>query len=488
MPLSRPIRSTSNTRRAAQLLAALGGVALITYFAYSVVPVNASTVGFAYLLFVLIIAATLGFAASLVCASAATLAFNFFFFPPVGTLRISDPHNWISLVSFMACALIASRLSDQARRRAIEAVEHRRDVERLYAFSRAILLIEEGELVAKQLAARLAEAFDLDASVLYDARAGEFYRAGPTDFEGLDDQLRECALGGAAFSDPERNRVITSVRLGAELIGSLAVQGERMPDGVLQGITNLIAIGMERARAHDLSHQVEAARRSEQLRTTLIDAMAHEFKTPLTSVKAATTSLLSTQELSPAARELIEIADEEAEHLRRLIDDAVEMARLDTAQIEIQPVLHDAVELAREVIAARCAEADGRSIELTGAASQPVAFDRRLVRLALRQLLDNALKYSAPGTPIIVYVEASGDGAAIEVVNSGPGIPPAEQRHIFDRFYRGPGVKKQVPGSGLGLSIAHRIAQAHHGRLTVSSVPGRTAFRLFLPFPDKERP
>ena len=141
--------------------------------------------------------------------------------------------------------------------------------------------------------ANLAETFGLSAAVLYDRRTGEFYRAGPADFEGLDDQLRDAALQGTSFSDAATYRTITAVRLGAEPIASLALQGVNMPDSVLQGVGNLVAIGLERARAQDLAHQVEAARQSEQLRTTLIDAMAHEFKTPLTLIKGATSSVLA---------------------------------------------------------------------------------------------------------------------------------------------------------------------------------------------------
>ena len=147
-------------------------------------------------------------------------------------------------------------------------------------------------------------------------------------------QLRDAASQGTSFFDPEHKRVITAVRLGSEPIASFAIQGAFMPDSVLQGISNLIAIGLERARAQDLAHQVEAARRSEQLRTTLIDAMAHEFKTPLTSIRAATTSLLSSPDQPIESRmELLEIADEEARHLQALIDDAVDMARLESDTI-----------------------------------------------------------------------------------------------------------------------------------------------------------
>jgi two-component system, OmpR family, sensor histidine kinase KdpD len=471
-----------------RVLAALGGVAVITFAAYNVVSVNATTVGFAYLLFILVVAAIWGFWESVACAVAATVAFNFFFFPPVGTLTIADPQNWVALFSFLTTGLIASRLSAAAKRRALEATEHRQDVERLYTFSRAILLIGDGEPFPKQLALKLAEVFALKAVVLYDRRSDEFHRAGPSDFEGLDDQLRDSALQGTSFASAEGGRVITAVRLGSEPIASLAFQGAQMPDGVLQGVANLVAIGLERARAQDLAQQVEAARQSEQLRTTLIDAMAHEFKTPLTSIKAATTSLRSNPAQTPATRaELIEIADEETEHLQKLIDDTIELARLDTARIEIQPELSDLCAVLREEVASMQGEANGRPVDLVGASAPvPISFDRRLVRLAVRQLLDNAFKYSPPGTPVTAKVERNDGGVSVVIANGGPGIAPPEQSRIFQRFYRSPSVKHQVPGTGLGLSIAYSIAQAHHGDLTLSSRPGETAFRLTLPSVPKE--
>ncbi|HVX66871.1 MAG TPA: ATP-binding protein [Bryobacteraceae bacterium] len=466
----------------------LAAAGLITFAAYRVIPVNASTVGFAYLLLVLAVAAGWGFLESLVCAIAATIGFNFFFLPPVGTLTIADPQNWVALFSFLTTALIASRLSARARQRALEAIAHRQDVERLYTFSRSILLIGDGAAFPRQLALKLAEVFELKAVVLYDRRTGEFHRAGPADFDGMDDQLRDSALQGTSFAGAAGDRVIAAVRLGSEPIASLALQGARMPDAVLQGVGNLVAIGLERARAQDLAHQVEAARQSEQLRTTLIDAMAHEFKTPLTSIKAATTSLRANPEQPPAIRaELVEIADEETRHLQTLIEDAVEMARLDTAQIEIQPVVSDLCAAVREEVASMRAAADGRPIHLTGDAPPlPIAFDRRLITLAVRQLLDNAVKYSPPGTPVTVKLAQGEHDVALEISNAGPGIAVPEQSRIFQRFYRSPSVKHQVPGTGLGLSIAYSIAQAHHGELSVSSRPGETTFRLTIPRMLKE--
>jgi len=471
-------------QRAIRSLLSLAGVAIVTFAAFRVVPVNPTTAGLIYLLLVLAIASTWGFPEALLASIAATLAFNFFFLPPVGKLTIADPQNWIALFSFLATALIASRLSTKAEQRATEAIEHQHDVERLYTLSRAILLIDsEEQPFPRKLARKLAEIFGLNAVVLYDRRAGEFYREGPADFEGLDDQLREAALHGTFFSDPERRRVITAVRLGSEPIASLGLQGVAMSDAVLQGVANLVAIGLERARAQDLAHQVEAARQSEQLRTTLIDAMAHEFKTPLTSIRAATTSLLADADDLPENRtELLRIADEEAGRLHELIDDAIEMARLDTAHIEVHLEAACVDETVREVVASMQTELEDRPVEIVAEPRLPeTPLDRRLMRLAVKQVLDNAIKYSPPHTPVRVHIH-NGDGMTnVEITDNGAGIPLAEQARIFDRFYRSAAVKQQVPGSGLGLSIAHSIVQAHGGDLTVSSRPGETTFRMTLP-------
>ena len=470
-------------RRAVRLLVSLTGVTIVTLAARGLIPHNPSTIGFAYLLLVLVIASTWGFVEAALASVAATLTFNFFFLPPVGTFTIADPQNWVALFSFLATSLIASRLSDKAKRQALDAVERQQDLERLYTFSRAILLIESGEPFAKQLAQKLAEIFNMGAAVLYVRRDGEFYRAGPADFEGMDDQLRDAALHGTSFSDTKRNRVITAVRLGSEPIASLAIQGAVMPDSVVQGIANLVAIGLERARAQDLAHQIEAGRQSEQLRTTLIDAMAHEFKTPLTSIKGATTSLLDNPNQPPEIRtELIKIADEEANRLKELIDDSVEMARVDSANIDVHLELLNLGEIVREVVASMKTEIEDRSLELNCDAQLPaIGADRRLLKLALKQLFDNALKYSPPGTPVAIRVYKVDGAIAVEITDRGNGIPPQEQSRIFERFYRSPSVKHQIPGSGLGLSIANNIVQAHKGNLIVSSRPGETTFRITLP-------
>jgi two-component system sensor histidine kinase KdpD len=291
-------------------------------------------------------------------------------------------------------------------------------------------------------------------------------------------------MKGASWFDPASGRRITPIRLESEPIASLAPEGGQMPEPVAQGIANLVAIGLERARAQDLEHQVEAARHSERLRTALIDAMAHEFKTPLTSIKAAATSLLSDPGQAEGNRvELLRIADEEADRLQSLIDNAVDMGRLDTARIDLALEISDLGEVVGEVIGAMKTEMDSRRVDVFADSTVDAPrLDRRLVKLAIQQLLDNALKYSPPEAPVGVRISQARGTVRVDVTNSGGVIPLHEQARVFERFYRSPAVKDRIPGSGPGLSIA----QAHGGGLTVTSGHGETTFRLTLPLRNEE--
>lgn len=471
------------SRRLLQSTASAIGVALITWIGFSVIPVNSTTIGFAYLLFVLAIASTWGFLEAALSSIVATLLFNFFFLPPILTFTIADPQNWIALFTFLATALITSRLSTKAKRRTLDAEEKQRDLERLYTFGRAILLIDDGETFAKQLMSRLADTFELEAVALYDPHTGETYHAGPVDLEGLESQLREAALQGTAFSDPDHRQSVTAIRLGAQPIASLGLMGPPMSDSLLQSLANLVAIGLERSKAQDLAREVEVVRRSERLRTTLIDAMAHELKTPLTSIRAATSALLANPGQKPAHdMEMLKIADEEAAHLDELIDDALDMAQLDSEHFEVDLEPSNLNEVIRDAAISMKGELKDRKLEVqSDDRLPPISMDRRLMKLAIKQILDNALKYSPLEAAVAVHAFRGDGTVALEITDHGKGISREEQLRIFERFYRSPSIRNQIPGSGLGLSIAHRILRAHGGDLTVKSSPGETTFRLVLP-------
>jgi two-component system, OmpR family, sensor histidine kinase KdpD len=478
------------SRRGLRSLLSVAGVGMITWVAYSIIPVNATTVGFAYLLLVLLIASTWGFSEAALASVASTAVFNFFFFDPKLTFTIADPQNWVALFSFLATALIASRLSIKAKRRALDAIERQKDLERLYTFSRAILLInstDPNEPFANQLAKKLADAFALEAVVLYEPQSGQTYRAGPSDLQGIDSELRNAALTGTESADPERNCVVTAVRLGSNPIASLALKDRRMSDSVLQSVANLVAIGLERAKAQDLAHQVEVTKRSERLRTTLIDAMAHEFKTPLTSIRAVTSALLANSNQNPASsQQMLKIADEEAERLEELIDNTLDVAQLDSDHIDVDWEISDFNDVVREVVLSMKTEIGDHQLEVVcDDQLPPISMDRRLITLAIKQLVNNALKYSSSKKPVTLHTFVDNRTVGLEIINQGKAIPEEEQKQIFERFYRSPSVRDQIPGSGLGLSIAFRILHAHGGDLTVKSRPDETTFRLVLPIEHK---
>lgn len=461
----------------------LGIVAAITWICFRLGAVNATTAGFAYLVAILLIAARWGLVESIVGSLAAVFAFNFFFLPPIGELTIADPQNWVALFAFLATSITASHLSTQARRRAIEATIRQNEMETLYAFSRSILLIQPTETVPKNLAMQIARTFGASAIALYDRESGETYRAGPQDFPDSSEQLREAATQGTFFRDNAARTVVTSVRLGAQPIGSLGLRGIDLSDSALQGLSNLVAIGLERARAQNAASRAEVARQSDELKSTLLDALAHEFKTPLTSIKAASTALLSPDHLQPEQeRELISVVDQEADRLSVLVTEAIQMARIEAGRVHLRREDHSVSELLRSVMKKLKTQADERVIELKIAPDLPsIWVDGELIEVALRQLVDNALKYSPQESTVTLAAESTSGRVVVSVADHGPGIAESEQTRIFEKFYRAE-ASRQIPGAGLGLVIAREIIHAHGGEIWVESKPGEgSIFQFSLP-------
>ena len=461
-----------------------GIVAAITWVCFRVITVNATTVGFAYLVAILFIAARWGLVESIVGSIAAVLCFNFFFLPPVGTFTIADPQNWVALFAFLATAITGSRFSMQAKSRAQEALASQREMERLYALSRSILLIDPAHPLPKQLAMQIAKSFNASAVALFDGGSGTLYRSGPEDFPDPKEQIRQAALEGTLFRDQASKTVVTSIRLGGQPIGSIGIRGVVLSDSVLQGLANLVAIGLERARAQEVASRAEAARQSDELKSTLLDALAHEFKTPLTSIKAASTALLSSNALGPEQqRELISIMDEEADRLSVLVTEAIQMARIEAGRVHLERADYPLPELVESALDKLRPVLDGRHVDVhLPDGLPPIWADRELIEIALRQLIDNALKYSPRDSQVSIAAESSDGRVIISVADRGPGIPEQEQSRIFEKFYRADASRHQIPGAGLGLVIAREIIQVHGGEIWVDSKPGKgSIFRFSLP-------
>lgn len=472
---------------ALKVVISLALVAAETWFFARAIHVNSTTVALAYLLLVLGIAARWGLIESVVASLAAVLFFNLCFLPPVGTLTIADPQNWVALFAFLITSIVASQLSASIRKRAEEALRRRQEMEQLYELSRALMLSTGDQTMASQLAGLIVRIFDFGGLAFYDHETGQVYRAGIYEVPLSDSRLQDAATQGTDFHDSALHLTILPVRLGGRTIGSLGLLGGSISEAALHAVANLAAIVLERHRAQAVASRAEAARQNEELKSTLLDALAHEFKTPLTSIKAATTAMLSSGAPDHSQQELLTIVAEETDRLNDLVTDALQMARIEAGDVKIEKRPLDLDAAIRSVLVQFRNDLEDRQIEIPTPTMPLVSADPDLLSLVLRQLLGNALKYSPPGSPLKIRTEMAEDTVIVGIADQGPGIPEPERSRIFDRFYRGGAARKRIPGTGMGLSIARDIIEAHGGRIWVESRSGGGAeFRFSVPLATAE--
>jgi two-component system sensor histidine kinase KdpD len=367
----------------------------------------------------------------------------------------------------------------------LEAQRRRRETEQLYELGRAILLDENLDRILPKAVTDIARIFDVEQAAIYDAAAEKTYRHGA----GVDEvQLREVAQSGAAVHNPEGKYSVAPLRLGGRPNGSLAIRGETGATLTLvEAIANLIAIGMERARAIEKAASAEAARRNEELRAAMLDGLAHDLKTPLTAIKASVTSLISGYPRTEERKgELLTIVNEETDRLHRIVSEAIQMGRIDAGKVSLQRSLHPLHEIVTGAFSDL--KLSGSRLRLDIPDHLPELFvDSDLIGQAMKQLLDNADRYSPPGSPIAVSARLEPDSVVVSVADSGPGVKADEQSRIFEKFYRGVHSARFPEGTGMGLSIAKGIVEAHGGRIMVSAGPdGGTIFSVQLPLSPEQ--
>jgi two-component system sensor histidine kinase KdpD len=471
-------------RHAVRYVVSTGAVFAIV-FAYRGIHVsNPTTVALTFLLTVLIISTVWGLRASVYTAVVATLAFNYYFLPPVGTFTIADHQNWVALFAFLITAVIASQLSARAQREALNANERRREVERLYGFSQQLLSADNVVELLNVLPRYIVDAFNVKAAAISLPERPDVYRSTPDIGELEAHALQLVCSRGEPRIDSEKHLAIMPLRMGVRTVGALGVSGSRLSRETLDAISSLIAIAIERARAMENLSRTEAARESEQLRSVLLDSVTHEFRTPLTAIKVSVTSLLSNPGMNGAQKEeLLTVINEESDRLNRLVGEAAEMAQLDANQVE----LHLAPHPIREALDASiedCKQVLGKhplEIRLPDALP-PVRMDVTRIKEVFMHLLENAAKYSPPESPIYITGEVRNRTLMTSVSDRGPGIDDFEQALIFDKFYRGRNQRLAVQGTGMGLAITKAIVEAHGGTIGVTSQLGHgSVFYFMLP-------
>jgi len=460
-------------------------VAGIAFLYRHVLLVNQTTVALTLLLAILAVSAVWGMAVSVFMSVAAMLIFNYEFLPPVRTFTIADPQNWVALGAFLVTSIMGSQLSARIRRQADEAHSRRREIERLYKFSQKLL--GEGNVIQLMNAIPnyIVESFEAGAAELFLPQKEKFYRSGYGASHLDEEKMKTAYLRDELTIEPQQSVYFVPVRLGVRAIGSLGISGARLSRQTLDAISGLVAIAIERARAVEQLSQTEAERQGERLKSALLDSVTHDFRTPLTSMKAAVTSLLGggCEQIAPQAHELLSIINEECDRLNHLVEEAAEMARLEAGEIELHYAPTSIEEIIQGALALSKSSLGGREIHVKVAPNlPPVDADPGRAQDILVKLVDNANLYSPKEEPITITAELSGDYVATSVADRGPGIDDLEQGMIFDKFYRGKDQRYLVRGTGMGLPIAKALVTAHKGTIGVTSQLGHgSVFSFSLP-------
>jgi len=463
---------------------ALATVAAITFVCREVIHFNVTTVALLFILAILAVSTVWDIYVSVLMSIVAAFAYDYFLLPATMKVTIADPQHWFRLIAFLMTAIIGSNLSSRQQKQAEEANRRRREIERLYEFSQRLLSAGNPIELLNAIPRLVVDSFELGAAALFLADKEKVYRSGLQIPQLEKEKLQTIVAREEIQVDEEHGLCFVPVRLGVRIIGSLGVSGRILSRQSLEAMGTLIAVAVERARAVEALGKTEAFREGEKLKSALLDSITHDFRTPLTSIKASVTSLLSDPGLGEKKRhELLTIINEETNRLNSLVGEAAEMARLEAGEVELDLKPHPVSEIIAAAMEQCRTALNHRPVEVKLPENLPlVRADLDSIKQVLVQLLTNANNYSAEGLPISITAEQNGDLVSISVADRGRGIDDAELGLIFDKFYRGRDQRYVVQGTGMGLPIAKAIVEAHGGTISVVSQLGKgSVFTFTLP-------
>jgi two-component system sensor histidine kinase KdpD len=467
-----------------------------------------------------------GRGAGVLVSCVAVFVWDWFFIPPLYRVTVNSVRDVLALVVFLAVALLVGQLSTVARRRTAEALRRAASSEALYDLSMALIAGRNLDEILPALTSRLRAAFDLAACavLVFDAERAAWRTVAlagqlPPDLRPEESRSlaaiasqvyergEECRLGRvrrtagqserAMVLQPGQERArLLPLRVGARAIGVLELvpreyqKPDREREHLLTTFANGAALAVEQARLAEEERAAAIARESDRFKTALLSSVSHDLRTPLAGIKVATSSLLEPDiEWSEADRQaFLREIDSEVDRLTRLVSDLLDLSRIEAGVVRPTREWVDVGELIDRVARRPSPYLSGHPLLREVADRLPaVRLDAVQLEQVLTNLLENAAKYSPPGTPITIGARTTGgpaDAAELEiwVADRGIGIPPEERSKIFNPFYRVPGVVGRGGGTGLGLAIVKGLVEANGGRVEVVSTPGRgSTFSIHLP-------
>ena len=456
--------------------------ALLTVICYRIHVDFASVIPL-YLLLVVLQSLTGDFRSSAFVAVVSTGFLDFFFTEPLFSLRLDHPLNGLALAAFVVTSLVITKLVSRVREEARSTKRQKERLNRLYQLAQQLLGLDPDAPLGEDFLEPLRRLFGIRAVCIFEADSAEIHLVGDSQYQ-LAAKTRDTYIHGLDYDDVKARVSVRHVRTSGQLAGAIGFEGLEDPQETAGALTALTVALLERKIAFQTASAAAAAAQTETYRSAMLDALAHEFKTPLATILAAVGGLREAGPLAAEQETLADTVEDEASRLGSLTSRLLRTARLDNEHIRPRLESVDVTSVVAQVIRQCSARSSDRTIFLAGDREPVQALaDPELVRLMVSQLIENACKYSQPGSVVTTAVEREGEFVAIRVSNNGSSIPRNERKRIFERFYRGEDARRSTSGSGLGLYVARKIALAHGGNLDLENTDGNdhVTFCLTLP-------
>lgn len=422
-----------------------------------------------------------GFVPAVVVSMVSTVCLDYFFTEPKYSLTVSSYQDLLALSSFAGVSVIVSLLVRRIKSDSLSLAAKEMEQRELFQLSQNILLADWKSSPEEHLCSAVQSQLGLRGISLWDERTKRYWRSG--DARDDEDSLLASLRAGLNYDSPSREEHIRILRFGARSTGIVFFRGTQATPLFLDAVAALIASYLERLRALRAEVMAESVAASEQLRTAVLDGLAHSVKTPLTTIAISASGLTEMGDLNELQKQFAHTIEEQALSISELTTRLLRTARLDTLEVTLRKREVPLANIYESAIAEFPSQRVQHRIQLS-LRSDPVTIscDPDVVRMALIQLLENGLKYSPADSPVLLSTTCSGDEVEIAVHNEGTFIPPEERTLIFERYYRSPSTEHKAPGTGLGLSIVKRGMDMHQGSLRVESSPeGGTTFFLSIP-------
>jgi two-component system sensor histidine kinase KdpD len=454
-----------------------------------------------YLLGVVVIATAFGRAPAVVAAVLSVATFDFAFVPPRFTFRVSDAQYLVVLAVMLAVAVITGTLTARLRDQREAARQGERRTAALYRLTHDLAVRSGAREVLQAAVDRIAEMFgtSVAASVAVgDRNTLEIMVGDASVLEAPPD--RAAAEWAYANGQPagilsripaDAQGVHVPLVAGARTLGVISLgridpksldQPERWE--LLRALSGQTALAMERCRLAEDAERARGDVEAERMRSALLSSISHDLRTPLAAITGAASSLRSEGDSLPAAarRELSEAISEEAARLNRVIGNLLDMTRVESGTLRVKKEWHSVEEIVGAALARLEPQLAGREVRVSLPADLPlVPTDDVLLETVVRNLVENAAKYSPSQSPLEVVGMIEGEALRLDVADRGAGLVPGEERRVFEKFYRGE-ASRALQGVGLGLAIVKGIVEAHEGSIeAVNRSGGGTVFTVRIP-------